>query len=315
MILVSGGTGFIGSAVVAELLRRGEKVAVLGRDLTRIRRRFGDSVEARAADVRKPETLATAMGGIEVVINAVQLPNAPIESKRRGWTFEEIDYKGTCNQVDAAKAAGVQRFVYVSGVGVAPDAPKHWFRFKWLAEEHLRASGVEWVAMRPSWVYGPGDHSLNRLLGFGRFLPFIPMFGDGKQQLQPAFVLDVARLIADAARKPEATDQAFEIGGPEIMSMDAVLRTGLAVKGMRRPIFYQPKFIGKVLGTLASLPPSPPFPSPPLSPDAVEFVTEPAVADTRNLKRVFQPRMTPLREALETYLATGRKQQTTSTTG
>jgi NADH dehydrogenase len=307
MILVSGGTGFIGSAVVAELLRRGEKVAVLGRDLTRIRRRFGDDVEARAADVRKPETLPPAMAGVEIMINAVQLPNSPIESKGRGWTFEEVDYKGTCNQVDAAKAAGIKRFVYVSGVGAAPDADKHWFRFKWLAEEHLRASGLEWVAMRPSWVYGPGDHSLNRLLGFGRFLPFIPMFGDGKQSLQPAFVFDVARLIADAARKPEAANQAFEVGGPEVMSMDAVLRTGLAVKGMKRPIFYQPIFIGKVLGTLASLPPSPPFPSPPLSADAVDFVTDEAVADTGDLDRVFAPRMTPLREALETYLGRSSK--------
>src|SRR5687768_6428267 len=120
MILVSGGTGLVGSAVVAELLRRGEQVAVLGRDANRIRRRFGDSVEGRAADVRDAASLPSAMAGIDIVVNAAQIPNSPIESKRRGWTFEDVDYKGTVNQVNAAKQAGVKRFVYVSGAGAEP---------------------------------------------------------------------------------------------------------------------------------------------------------------------------------------------------
>ena len=80
------------------------------------------------------------MRGIETVVNAVQFPNNPIERKSKGWTFEEVDYKGTVNQVDAAKAAGVKRFVYVSGVGAAKDAPQHWFRFKWMAEDHLQGA-------------------------------------------------------------------------------------------------------------------------------------------------------------------------------
>jgi hypothetical protein len=84
--------------------------------------------------------------------------------------------------------------------------------------------------------------------------------------------------------------------------MDAILRTGLEVMGRRRPILYQPIWAGKLLGALASLPPSPPFPSPPLSPDAVDFVTSPAVADTADLVRVFNPHLTPLREALASYL-------------
>jgi NADH dehydrogenase len=302
MILISGGTGFIGSAVVAELLKDGEEVVVLGRDAQRIRQRFGDMVTARAADVRDPATLTAVFEGVDVVVNSIQVPTSPIEVKRRGWTFEQIDYKGTCNQVDAARSAGVKRFVYVSGVGAAPNAEKHWFRYKWLAEECLRQSGLEWVAIRPSWVYGPSDKGLNRLLGFGRFLPFIPMFGDGKEPLQPIFVQDLARIIADASRKPEAANQVFEAGGPEITTMDNILRTGLDVMGRRRPILYLPRSVGKVMGALASLPPSPPLPPPPLTVDAVDFVTSPAVADTAGLIATFNPRLMPLREALTTYL-------------
>src|SRR5205823_2983441 len=85
-VLVSGGTGFVGSAVVRELLRRGERVAVLGRSVSKIRERFGDDVEVREGDVREPSTLAPAMHGIDVVVNAVQFPNSPIENRRKGWT-------------------------------------------------------------------------------------------------------------------------------------------------------------------------------------------------------------------------------------
>jgi len=298
MILVSGGTGMVGSAIVAELLRRGEPVAVLGRDTAKVRQAFAGTVEAREADVTKPATLTSAFEGIDTVVNAVQFPTSPIEVPRRGWTFEEVDYRGTVNQVEAARAAGVKRFVYVSGIGAAPDAAKHWFRFKWQAEEHLRQSGLEWVIVRPTWVYGPRDVSLNRLLNFSNFLPFVPMFGDGNQAMQPVFVDDVGRVVATAATKPEAANQLFELGGPEVMSMNDVLKAGLEAKGRKRPILHQPMFVGKAIGTVMSMLPI----TPPLTADAVDFIAEPAMADTRNLQAVLAPELMTLREGLRTYL-------------
>jgi NADH dehydrogenase len=299
MILVCGGTGFVGSAAVKELRKRGEKVAVLGRDSARIRGQFGGDVEARPADVRDPASLPAALAGVDVVVNAVQFPNSPIENKSRGWTFEAVDFRGTCNLVDAAKAAGVRRFVYVSGVGAAADAAKHWFRFKWQAEQHLQASVLEWTIVRPTWVFGPGDHSLNRLIGFTRFLPFVPMFGAGKQAMQPVFIDDVGRVLAEAALRPEAANQLFELGGPEVMTMNDVLKTALDVMGKRRPILHQPVGLGKAIGTLASLLP---VARKPLSADAVDFINEPAVADNSRLEAVLAPRLTTLREGLATYL-------------
>jgi len=297
MILVAGGTGFVGSAVVRELLRRGEKVAVLGRDAARARARFGAGVDARAADVREAAGLASAFSAVDVVVNAVQFPNSPIENRRKGWTFEEVDLKGTKNQVDAAKQAGVRRFVYLSGVGAAPDAARHWFRFKWEAEQHLINSGLEWVVIRPTWVFGPDDSSLNRILGFGRFLPFIPTFGNGKQAMQPVFIDDVGRVTADCALKPEAANQLFELGGPDVMTMDEVFKAALAAMGRRRPILHQPVMAGKLIGRVAGA-----LPSPPLTADSVEFITAAAVADNANLERVLNARLTPLKEALATYL-------------
>lgn len=297
MILVSGGTGFVGSAIVKELLRRGERVAVLGRDAEKISERLGTEVEARVGDVRDAATLGPAMQGVDTVINAVQFPGSPIERRAKGYTFEEVDLKGTRRQVDAAKAAGVRRFVYVSGVGAAKDAAEHWFRYKWEAESYLRGSGLEWVIVRPTWVFGPEDVSLNRFLGFAGKLPFVPMFGNGERPMQPVFIDDVGRVVADAALKPEAANTVFELGGPEVMSMNDVVRTALEVKGKKRLLLHQPVFVGKTIGALASI-----LPSPPLTPDAIDFITNPATADTATLEAVLHPELTPLRKGLETYL-------------
>jgi uncharacterized protein YbjT (DUF2867 family) len=297
MILVSGGTGFVGSAIAQELLRRGEKVAVLGRDVEKIRKRFDGHVEARAGDVRDPSTLAAAMEGVDIVINAVQFPGSPVERRGKGWTFEEIDLKGTRHQVDAAKTAGVHRFVYVSGAGASRDADKHWFRYKWEAEKYLQDNGLEWVVVRPTWIFGPGDVSLNRFLGFGKMLPVIPMFGSGKQDMQPVFIDDVARVVADAALKPEAANRLFEIGGPEVMSMNEVVETALSVQGKKRPLLHQPVIVGKLLGSVAAM-----LPGAALSADAIDFITEPATADNTAAREVLHARLTPLREGLATYL-------------
>jgi NADH dehydrogenase len=237
------------------------------------------------------------MQGIDCVINAVQFPNSPIENRRKGWTFEEIDLKGTRNQVDAAKTAGVRRFVYVSGVGADKDAEQHWFRYKWEAESYLRGSGLEWVIVRPTWVYGPDDVSLNRFLGFAKMLPFVPMFGNGEQPMQPVFIDDVGRVLADAALKPQAAKQLFELGGPDVLSMNEVVKTALEVQGKKRGLLHQPAIVGKTIGRVASI-----LPSPPLSADAIDFITEPAVADTSTLEAVLAPRLTPFREGLESYL-------------
>jgi uncharacterized protein YbjT (DUF2867 family) len=302
MILVSGGTGFVGSSIVRELLRRGEAAAVLGRDADKVREKFGTSVEAREGDVRHPEDLASAMAGIDIVANAVQFPNSPIENRRKGWTFEEVDLKGTRNQVDAARAAGVRRFVYLSGVGASKESDKHWFRYKWEAENYLQGSGMEWVIIRPTWVYGPDDVSLNRFLGFAKMLPFVPMFGNGEQMMQPVFIDDVGRVVADAALAPEAANRIFELGGPDVLSMNDVVRTALDVTGKRRALLHQPVRIGKAIGAMASL-----SPRPPLTPDAIEFITGAAVADNTAVNEVLHPRLTPLREGLASYLAPARK--------
>ena len=195
-VAVAGGTGFVGGAIARELASRGHRVVVLTHRKTSVESR--SAIERRPADVTRPDGLSDALSGVDALVISLAFRNSPIEAPRRGQTFERVDADGTVALTNAAKAVGIARIVYLSGAGAAPDAPRHWFRAKWRAEEAIRASGIRYTIFRPSWIYGPGDRSLNRFLGFARWLPFIPQIGNGRQIVVPVFVDDMGRLVADA---------------------------------------------------------------------------------------------------------------------
>ena len=201
MILVAGGTGFVGAGIVRELAGRGRAVAVLTRHPARHKDRFrGLKVEYREGDVTSPETLTDALAGIETIVGCQQFPNSPIENPGKGYTFEKVDAEGTENLVSAAKAAGAKTVRLPQRRRRRPEG-RHWFRAKWRAETAVRESGLTYTIIRPSWVYGPEDNSLNRFLGMSRFLPFVPLIGNsGKQMMQPVFVDDVGRAVASRSR-------------------------------------------------------------------------------------------------------------------
>src|SRR5581483_12383195 len=107
MILVAGGTGFVGGAIVRELVRRGQPVAVLSHRPEQARRRFpGLDVEVRGGDARTAASLEQAVQGIETVISCMQFPNFPVEDPRKGHTFHEVDARGNERLVAAATRAG-----------------------------------------------------------------------------------------------------------------------------------------------------------------------------------------------------------------
>lgn len=291
-VLVAGGRGFLGSAIVDALLGDGHEVGVLSRSSGK----GGGKVEVVQGDVTEPAGLAGALAGWEVVVDAVQFPNSPIENPKKGYTFENVDLNGTKNLVDAAKAAGTRHFVDMSGVGAAADGKFHWLRFKWQAEQHIIGSGVPYTIIRPSWVYGPGDVSLNRFLGFAKFLPFVPVIGNGKTRINPVFVKDIGAHVAKAVELgPQG--RIFEIGGPETLTMDEIVRTALNVQGKKRFLLHQPVWLMKIVASVVQF-----APGRPLTPDAIDFITQDGVADTSALREVFGLRLTPLQEGTASYL-------------
>jgi uncharacterized protein YbjT (DUF2867 family)/ligand-binding SRPBCC domain-containing protein len=299
-VAVAGGTGFVGGGIARELRRRGHRVVVLSHRGEAGRGSLPDDVELRSADVADAASLAAALAGADALVIALAFRNSPMESPRRGQTFELVDARGTERLIAAAHEAGVGRVVYLSGAGAAPDAPRQWFRAKWRAEEAVRSSGLTWTIIRPTWIFGPRDVSLNRFLGFARSLPVVPLTNTGRQRLAPVFIDDAARLAADSVTAPAAANQLFELGGPEAMSMREIVARALRVARIGRPILPGPTPLLKLGAWPLQF-----LPEPPLTPGAIDFVNQPAVVDTGPLLRRMPRRLTSLEEGLATYLAPG----------
>src|SRR5687767_1784314 len=275
-IVVSGGTGFIGREVVAGLLAEGQhEVAVTTRGSSRADP-WGGRVERRQAFAGDAVSLGRAFTGAEVVVHAIQFPNHPNEDPSKGRTYLEVDGRGTAVAARVAKALGVRRFVYISGAGAGQSRPQPWFRAKDMAEAAIRETGMEYGILRPSWIYGPGDHSMNRFIVFCRYLPVVPQIGDGRAPVWPAYVKDAARAAVELVRREDARDKVLDLGGPERLTMDEVVRTIQKVLGRRRPILHHPVRLMKALTWPLTF-----LPNPPITPTGVEFVTQTVDIDPR----------------------------------
>jgi nucleoside-diphosphate-sugar epimerase len=299
-VLITGGTGFIGSHVRDELLARpemaGGRLARMTRDASG-KRDDDPRVSYVTGDVRDAASLDEATRGIDAVVHCVQFPNHPVENPSKGYTYLEIDAKGTERLVAACVANGVRRVVYLSGAGTSPERPEPWFRAKVIAERAVRESGLEYVILRPSWIYGPDDNSLNKFVSFVRHLPIVPVVGDGTNRVQPVSIFDVARVAAAAVFEPEATNRVFDLGGPEELTMDEIVGRIQKVLGTHRVLFHQPAALVKLAAVPMRL-----LPSPPLSPAAVDFILQEAHVDPTPAEQTFGFAFRSLEAGLREYI-------------
>jgi NADH dehydrogenase len=300
-VLVSGGTGFIGSEIIRRIRREHPDWHLrCGSRAPGLRNPFGPGVEMTLCDVRVKDSLLVATHRMDAVVHCVQFPNHPVESPRRGFTYMEIDARGTEAIVQACKENRVRRFVYLSGAGAGQGRTEPWFAAKDRAEKAVCQSGLEYVILRPSWIYGPGDHSLNRFVAFARWLPFVPVIGNGKNRVQPIWVSDVARIAVEALTSLQATNRVFELAGPETLTMDEIIHTMLRVMGRKawaRFLIHQPTWLMKALVAPLTL-----LPSPPISPQAIDFITGEVLVNNRNALATFGGSFASLEQGLKAYL-------------
>jgi uncharacterized protein YbjT (DUF2867 family) len=296
-IVVTGGTGFIGRNVVdGLLLDGGHQVAVTTRNPSR-RGPWGPRVEMLQAFAGDPTSLGRAFARADVVVQAIQFPNHPVEDPSKGRTYMEVDGRGTSVSARVARAMGVRRFVYVSGAGAGRGLPQPWFQAKDMAEAAIRETGMEHVLLRPSWIYGKGDRSMSRFVAFCRYLPLVPVIGDGKTPVHPVYVKDVARCVVDAVQRDDAKDRAFDLGGPDRLTMDEIIRIVQKAIGKRRPLLHQPARLMKVLVRPMAL-----LPQPMLSPAAIDFILQEVDLDPRPAMDFFGFPFRRLEDGLRDYL-------------
>jgi uncharacterized protein YbjT (DUF2867 family) len=223
-VLVTGLTGFVGHHLGHALLRAGHDVVALvrpghERKLGKLQR----VVTVAFGDVTQPHTLPAALLGVDAVINLVGIIK---ENAWAGVTFEKMHWEATRDLVDAAKLAGVRRFLHMSANGVRVDGTGY-ERTKFHADEYVRGSGLDWTLFRPSVIFGEPHGRLNfvtELAAPMRVLPAFPLFGDGDALLQPVHVADVAAAFTRALERPVSLGKVYCVGGLEALPYRLVAR-------------------------------------------------------------------------------------------
>jgi NADH dehydrogenase len=217
-VLVTGGTGVVGSAVVTALLQHGHAVNLLSRHADRDAGAWPRGVMPVQGDITDPRAVASATAACDAIVHLVGI----VEETPPELTFDRINVAGTENVVRAAEAGGVRRLVYVSSLGCdRGESPYH--RSKRDAEEAVTRFPREWVILRPGAVYGPGDEHISVLLKMVRSLPAIPLVGDGNQPFQPVWHEDFAEVVALAVERDDVVGGVYDIAGEEITSQRDLL--------------------------------------------------------------------------------------------
>jgi uncharacterized protein YbjT (DUF2867 family) len=232
-IFLAGGTGFVGQSLRAALA--GRPLRLLVRDRSKYASLASGDIELVEGDVIRAETLANAVTGCEAAISL-----AAIIDEASGATFDSVIRQGNVNLVEAAKQAGIKRFLLMSAMGVRHDPAFAYFEAKWQAEQAVKASGIAWTIFRPSVIFGPGDGFINTLTDLVRKAPIIPVVGSGQTKFQPVFVEEVAASFVKALDDPATVGQTFELGGPEIMTYEQLLDLIATKLGKRRPKVHVP---------------------------------------------------------------------------
>jgi uncharacterized protein YbjT (DUF2867 family) len=236
VILLTGATGNVGSALLHRLVRDGHPVRALVRDP----RRLGpDRVRVQIAlgDLSDASSFRNALRGVKTVIH---LAAAIRDQERQGATIEEVNALGTLRLVRAAERAGVERFVFFSALGTSLHSQSRFFRAKAQAEIAVEESSMRTTVFTPSIIYSPGDPWMT-LLGRLAVLPVVPISGSGRAQYEPIWSHDAAAavvgLLAQDGTEPH---RRLELAGPQRLSYNGIVRTYLDVKHRRRRLMHVP---------------------------------------------------------------------------
>jgi uncharacterized protein YbjT (DUF2867 family) len=236
VILVTGGSGFVGGHVVHALRARDFQVRCLVRDPRKGARLAALGCEVVEGDMTDPATLQRAVDGAEAVVHLVAIRQG------RERDFQRIMVDGTRDLLAAATGAGVGRFVHMSALGVSEQTKDlvPYYRAKWAMEEDVRGSGLPYVIFRPSFIFGRDGGILPTFAKLARYSPVTPITGSGNQRIQPIWAGDVAAYFADATRRGEAAGNTYELGGPDVITWNEFWVRLKRVLGRRRPSVHVP---------------------------------------------------------------------------
>ena len=260
-IAVLGGTGFLGTRLVARLIKDGHRVTVLSRDREQHKHLLVlPGLTLENCDVYEEAQLSERFRGKDVVINLIGILN---ERGFGGGGFRRAHVELTRGVLQAARSAGVARLLQISALKAAADAPSYYLRTKGEAEQLIRETGaaLDWTILRPSVMFGPGDTFLFRFAGLLAAIPLIFPLARPHARFQPVSVDDVVDALVRCLRGGASSRQTYELGGPQIYSLREIVELVAKLTGRRRWIVGLPNFAARVQAFIMDFVPGRPFSS------------------------------------------------------
>jgi uncharacterized protein YbjT (DUF2867 family) len=290
-VLVTGATGFVGPTVANAIADAGHELRVLERRPGNWEKAGIRCDAAVQGDMTDADSLRRAVRGVEVVVHLVAIRQGSADD------FQRVMVEGTRNLL-AACDAGVQRFVLMSALGTTEETKDlvPYYNAKWTQEQDVKASGLEYVIFRPSFIFGQRGGILPTFVRLAKLSPVTGVVGSGRQRIQPIWVDDVAAYFAAAVDKPEPGNRTFELGGPDVVTWDELwqrLRAALGIR--RRPTLHLPIGLMRIPATITERLPG----NIPLTRDLLTMLEAgDNVVSDEDAVRTFQIPLVPLDEQL-----------------
>ena len=292
MILITGGTGYVGGYVVRSLSDKGLRTRCLVRKKTYQKQFNMLGVELAFGDVTDLDSLILATVGIDICIHCVGI----LQEKKPHTTHQKIVVEGTMNLLNACVQNRVKKIIYLSGLGAESTAVSLYHQAKWKAEEMIIKSGLEYVIFRPSVIFGPNDDFINRFVNMIRFSPFLPMIGQGQNKMQPVSVHDVVTCIILAIDGRQMLNHIIEMGGPQQLTFREIMEMMLHALKKKRWILPLPlSLVEMIIPAIENLPGSP------LSEDQLVMVKHDNITDNQKLHELFHVNLIPLTQGFKEY--------------
>jgi NADH dehydrogenase len=233
LVVVFGGSGFVGRHTVRALAKAGYRIRVATRapNLAQHLPPMGHvgQIQLFKCDALEADQVAAAVGRCDAVVNLIG-----ILAPGGGQGFEEVHADAAENIAKAAKAGSAQALVHMSAIGANEDSDSSYAQSKAEGEKRVRAAFADAVILRPSVVFGPEDSFFNRFAGLARLLPALPLIGGGKTRFQPVFVGDVAAAVLKGLSDPATRGKTYELAGPSTYTFKELMEFMLATTGRKR---------------------------------------------------------------------------------
>ena len=260
-IVVLGGTGFLGTRLVARLIKDGRRVTVLSRDREQHKHLLVlPGLTLENCEVYSPAQLSERFRGKDVVINLVGILN---ERGFGGSGFRRAHTELTRGVLQAARSAGVARLLQVSALKAAVDAPSYYLRSKGEAEQLIRetSTALDWTIFQPSVMFGPGDSFLNRFAALLAAVPWVFPLAKPGARFQPVLVDDVIEAVIRSLHGGASSRQTYELGGPQVYSLREIVALVAKLTGRRRWIVGLPDAVARLQALAMDFVPGRPFSS------------------------------------------------------